>query len=119
MAGLLNKVALVTGAARGTGRVHCERFADAGADIIALDVVGAAADLADVADAVKQRIARFMAAGFHTLTPAAGAASAAKAPAAKAATTAAPRAGKPAAAKPAPAKAATPKPAAAKKKARA
>lgn len=69
--------------------------------------------------AVKQRIARFMAAGFHTLTPAAGAASAAKAPAAKAATTAAPRAGKPAAAKPAPAKAATPKPAAAKKRARA
>lgn len=55
MSGLLNKVALVTGAARGTGRTHCERFADEGADIIALDVDGAAADLADLADAVKQR----------------------------------------------------------------
>jgi len=44
MSGLLNKVALVTGAARGTGRVHCERFADEGADIIALDVASAAAD---------------------------------------------------------------------------
>ncbi|MFL0238147.1 mycofactocin-coupled SDR family oxidoreductase [Mycobacterium sp. SMC-17] len=55
MSGLLNKVVLVTGAARGTGRTHCERFADEGADIIALDVAGAAADLADLADAVKQR----------------------------------------------------------------
>lgn len=55
MSGLLNKVALVTGAARGTGRVHCERFADEGADVIALDVASAAADLADVAAAVKQR----------------------------------------------------------------
>lgn len=55
MSGLLNKVALVTGAARGTGRVHCERFADEGADIIALDIASAADDLADLADAVKQR----------------------------------------------------------------
>jgi SDR family mycofactocin-dependent oxidoreductase len=55
MSGLLNKVALVTGAARGTGRAHCERFADEGADIIALDVESAAADLADLADAVKLR----------------------------------------------------------------
>jgi NAD(P)-dependent dehydrogenase (short-subunit alcohol dehydrogenase family) len=29
MTGLLDKVVVVTGAGRGTGRVHCERFADA------------------------------------------------------------------------------------------
>jgi len=37
MTGLLDKVVMVTGAARGTGRVHCQRFADEGADVIALD----------------------------------------------------------------------------------
>lgn len=37
MTGLLDKVVVVTGAARGTGRVHCRRFADESADVIALD----------------------------------------------------------------------------------
>lgn len=55
MSGLLGKVVVVTGAARGTGRSHCERFADSGADVIALDIDSAAADLASVADAVRQR----------------------------------------------------------------
>ncbi|MDR3663539.1 MAG: mycofactocin-coupled SDR family oxidoreductase [Mycobacterium sp.] len=55
MSGLLNRVVVVTGAGRGTGRTHCERFADEGADLIALDIESAAADLADVAAAVKQR----------------------------------------------------------------
>jgi NAD(P)-dependent dehydrogenase (short-subunit alcohol dehydrogenase family) len=32
MTGLPGKVVVVTGAARGTGRTHCERFADEGAD---------------------------------------------------------------------------------------
>lgn len=36
MSGLLDKVVMITGAARGTGRAHCERFADEGADVIAL-----------------------------------------------------------------------------------
>ena len=39
---MLDKVVVVTGAARGTGRVHCERFADEGADVIALDVADVA-----------------------------------------------------------------------------
>lgn len=55
MAGLYDKVVLVTGAARGTGRVHCERFADAGADVIALDHPHAADDLLKTADRVRQR----------------------------------------------------------------
>ena len=38
MTGLLDKVVVVTGAARGTGRSSCERFADEGADVIAIDV---------------------------------------------------------------------------------
>ena len=47
MSGLLDKVVLVTGAARGMGRTHCERFADEGADVIALDI-----------SAVRRRITR-------------------------------------------------------------
>jgi len=39
MSGLQGKVALVTGAARGQGRAHCVRMAQAGADIIAVDVL--------------------------------------------------------------------------------
>lgn len=52
MSGLVDKVVVVTGGARGTGRVHCERFADEGADVIALDT--SADDLRDTADAVHQ-----------------------------------------------------------------
>ncbi|OBK48191.1 mycofactocin-coupled SDR family oxidoreductase [Mycobacterium sp. 1081908.1] len=55
MSGLRGRVALVTGAARGSGRCHCERFADLGADIIALDVPEAAADLEQAAAAVAAR----------------------------------------------------------------
>lgn len=55
MSGLIDKVVVVTGAAGGTGRTHCERFADEGADVIALDIDSAAADLASVAEAVRER----------------------------------------------------------------
>lgn len=55
MTGLLDKVVLVTGAARGTGRTHCERFADEGADVIALDVATAVDDLRDTATRVENR----------------------------------------------------------------
>ncbi|MDH6245100.1 mycofactocin-coupled SDR family oxidoreductase [Mycobacterium sp. OTB74] len=55
MSGLLDKVVVVTGAARGTGRIHCERFADEGADVIALDVASVAEDLESLAEAVRGR----------------------------------------------------------------
>ena len=48
MTRLAGKVAVVTGAARGSGRSHCERMADEGADIIALDVADATDDLRDL-----------------------------------------------------------------------
>jgi len=35
---LANKVAFITGAARGQGRAHAVRMADEGADIIAVDI---------------------------------------------------------------------------------
>ncbi|TDO12034.1 SDR family mycofactocin-dependent oxidoreductase [Mycobacterium sp. BK086] len=53
--GLADKVVLVTGAARGTGRVHCERFADEGADVIMFDHADAADDLRETAQRVTQR----------------------------------------------------------------
>jgi SDR family mycofactocin-dependent oxidoreductase len=55
MTGLLGKVVLVTGAARSTGRVHCQRFADEGADVIALDAPAVADDLRDTASDVADR----------------------------------------------------------------
>ncbi|WP_166908711.1 mycofactocin-coupled SDR family oxidoreductase [Mycobacterium sp. DL440] len=55
MLDLLGKVVLVTGAGRGTGRVHCERFADAGADVIMLDRSDVAQDLRETAARVQQR----------------------------------------------------------------
>jgi SDR family mycofactocin-dependent oxidoreductase len=53
--GLLDKVVVVTGAARGTGRVHCTRFADEGADVIALDAPDAADELRDLATEIERR----------------------------------------------------------------
>jgi SDR family mycofactocin-dependent oxidoreductase len=55
MSGLLDKVVLVTGAGRGTGRSHCERFADEGADVIAIDIASAATDLGVTAAEVEKR----------------------------------------------------------------
>ena len=55
MTGLLDKVVVVTGAARGTGRVHCARFADEGADVIALDAPAAADELRSLASEVEHR----------------------------------------------------------------
>ena len=55
MSGLRGKVVLVTGAAGGTGRAHCERFADAGADVLALDRAETAEGLRQTADAVIER----------------------------------------------------------------
>jgi SDR family mycofactocin-dependent oxidoreductase len=55
MTGLLDKVVVVTGAARGSGRAHCERFADEGADVIALDTAAAADELQDTAREVEGR----------------------------------------------------------------
>jgi SDR family mycofactocin-dependent oxidoreductase len=55
LTGLLDKVVLVTGAARGTGRVHCQRFAEEGADVIALDAAAAADDLRGTAADVEDR----------------------------------------------------------------
>src|SRR6201993_4751432 len=55
MTDLLDKGVLVTGAARGTGRTHCERFADEGADVVALDVPAATDELRDTATQVEDR----------------------------------------------------------------
>src|SRR5689334_2221490 len=55
MTGLVGKVVVVTGAAKGTGRVHCERFADEGADVIALDAEAAADELRSTAMEVENR----------------------------------------------------------------
>jgi SDR family mycofactocin-dependent oxidoreductase len=55
MTGLRDKVVLVTGASRGTGRVHCLRFAEEGADVIALDVAEAADELRSLAAEIERR----------------------------------------------------------------
>lgn len=55
MSGLADKVVVVTGAAKGTGCVHCERFADEGADVIAIDTQTNAEDLQTTAAHVRDR----------------------------------------------------------------
>jgi SDR family mycofactocin-dependent oxidoreductase len=55
MSGLCDKVVVVTGAAGGMGRAHCVRFADEGADVIALDVATAVDELRDTAAEVQNR----------------------------------------------------------------
>jgi SDR family mycofactocin-dependent oxidoreductase len=55
MSGLHDEVVLVTGAARGMGRTHCARFADEGADVIAIDVPTAADELRHTAAEVENR----------------------------------------------------------------
>ncbi|OBF13638.1 mycofactocin-coupled SDR family oxidoreductase [Mycobacterium sp. ACS4331] len=55
MWGLAGRVAVVTGAGRGTGRAHCEQLAEAGADIIAVDSPAAADDLEATAASVRAR----------------------------------------------------------------
>ncbi|MGZ5396548.1 MAG: SDR family NAD(P)-dependent oxidoreductase, partial [Mycobacterium sp.] len=62
MSGLDDKVVVVTGAARGTGRVHCQRFADEGADVIALDAAEVADELRETATQVRDRGRRCVAA---------------------------------------------------------
>lgn len=53
--GLAGRAVLVTGASRGTGRVHCLRFAEEGADVIALDFPQAADELRVTASEVEER----------------------------------------------------------------
>jgi SDR family mycofactocin-dependent oxidoreductase len=55
MSGLTDKVVVVTGAAGGMGRAHCERFADEGAHLIAIDVPAAADELRNTATEVEKR----------------------------------------------------------------
>ena len=62
MSGLVDKVVVVTGAAKGTGRVHCQRFADEGADVIALDTADFGDELHDTATQVRDRGRRCVAA---------------------------------------------------------
>jgi SDR family mycofactocin-dependent oxidoreductase len=62
MSGLDGKVVVVTGAARGTGRVHCHRFAEEGADVIAVDAAGVADELHGTATQVRDRGRRCVAA---------------------------------------------------------
>lgn len=55
MTGLPGKVVLVTGASRGSGRAHCVRFAEEGADVLALDFPEAADELHRTATEVQNR----------------------------------------------------------------
>ena len=78
MSGLCDKVVVVTGAARGMGRAHCERFADEGADVIAIDILAAADELHETATEVEKRGRRCLTeladvTDFEALTAAVGA----------------------------------------------
>jgi SDR family mycofactocin-dependent oxidoreductase len=53
MTGLVGKVVVITGAARGTGRTHCTRFAAEGADVIALDMPALADELHETASEIE------------------------------------------------------------------
>jgi len=57
MTGLDDRVVLVTGAGGGTGAVHCRRFAEAGAHVIALDHPAGAEGLKQTA-AIVERLGR-------------------------------------------------------------
>ncbi|MUM18112.1 mycofactocin-coupled SDR family oxidoreductase [Mycobacterium sp. CBMA271] len=54
MTRLHGRVAVVTGAGKGMGRTHCERLADEGADIVAIDLPGTS-ELADTVKEVEYR----------------------------------------------------------------
>ena len=69
MSGLDGKVVVVTGAAKGTGRVHCQRFADEGADVIAFDTASLADELQGTAGQVRDRGQRCVAATADVRDP--------------------------------------------------
>lgn len=69
MSGLDGKVVVVTGAAKGTGRVHCQRFAEKGADVIALDTADVVDELQGTAAQVRDRGRRCVATAADVRDP--------------------------------------------------